>query len=75
MPSGARSKADEHPELESGQIARGIVRMGLKPVPGKTAISLRVDQDVLEWFRAQGDGYQTRMNAVLRAYRDAASRR
>ena len=32
-----------------------------------------VDPDVLEWFKVGGDGYQTRMNAVLRAYRDAAS--
>ena len=37
------------------------------PAP-KQAISLRVDQDVLEWFRAGGPRYQTRMNAVLRAY-------
>jgi uncharacterized protein (DUF4415 family) len=63
---------DEHPELSTEQIARGIVRRGLLPLPAKTAISLRVDQDVLEWFRAQGDGYQTRMNAVLRAFRDAS---
>ena len=34
----------------------------------KRAISLRVDQDVLDWFRAGGPRYQTRMNAVLRAY-------
>lgn len=51
---------------------RGIVRRGLKPQPPKAAISLRVEQDVLEWFKAQGPGYQTRMNAVLRAYRDAS---
>lgn len=37
------------------------------PVP-KQAISLRVDEDVLEWFRASGPRYQTRMNAVLRSY-------
>lgn len=37
------------------------------PVP-KQAISLRVDQDVLEYFRSLGPGYQTRMNAVLRSY-------
>lgn len=36
--------------------------------PPKEAISLRVDRDVLAWFRAQGSGYQTRMNAVLRSY-------
>lgn len=32
-------------------------------------IALRVDQEVLMWFRAQGSGWQTRMNAVLKAYR------
>lgn len=35
---------------------------------GKTALSIRLDSDVFDWFRAQGPGYQTRMNAVLRAY-------
>ena len=34
----------------------------------KQAISFRVDQDVLEWFKEQGPRYQTRMNAVLRSY-------
>jgi len=34
----------------------------------KQAISLRVDRDVLEWFRRTGPRYQTRMNAVLRTY-------
>lgn len=37
----------------------------------KEQIALRVDKDVLEWYRAQGPGWQTRMNAVLRAYRGA----
>ena len=36
--------------------------------PPKEAISLRLDQDVLEWFREQGPRYQTRINAVLRTY-------
>ena len=44
------------------------------PVP-KDAISLRVDRDVLEWFRAQGPRYQSRMNAVLRTYMSQAGRR
>ena len=34
----------------------------------KKAISLRLDADVLSWFRAQGPRYQSRMNRVLRAY-------
>lgn len=62
----------EHPEADVRHIVRGIVRRGLRSVPGKTSISLRVDADVLEWFRAQGPGYQTKMNAVLRAFKDAS---
>ncbi|MBO6918484.1 MAG: BrnA antitoxin family protein [Rhizobiaceae bacterium] len=37
----------------------------------KTAISIRVDADVLEYFKSQGKGHLTRMNAVLRSYVDA----
>ena len=39
--------------------------------PGKTSIHLRLDADVLEWFKAQGPGHLTRMNAVLRSYMEA----
>lgn len=38
--------------------------------PSKTAISIRIDDDVLEFFRTGGAGYQTRINAVLRSYKD-----
>ena len=45
-------------------------------LPGpKRAISLRVDQDVLDWFRSSGPRYQSRMNAVLRTYMSAVRRR
>ena len=64
---------EEHPEADVKHIVRGIVRRGLKPTPSKSLVSLRLDQDVLEWFKAQGSGYQTRMNAVLRAFRDASA--
>ncbi len=64
---------EEHPELGLKQIVGGIVRRGLKPVPAKDSISLRIDHDVLEWFKAQGDGYQTRMNTVLRAFKEASN--
>ena len=36
--------------------------------PSKKAISIRVDQDVLDFFKQEGTGYQRRMNAVLRSY-------
>ena len=40
----------------------------------KKQLTLRVNADVVEWFRARGEGYQTRMNAALRAYMDAVRR-
>jgi len=40
----------------------------------KQPISLRVDEDVLKWFKAQGPRYQSRMNAVLRAYMAAVEK-
>jgi uncharacterized protein (DUF4415 family) len=44
------------------------------PLP-KEAISLRVDHDVLEWFRSTGKGYQSLMNAVLRSYVEAKKKK
>jgi uncharacterized protein (DUF4415 family) len=64
---------NDHPEANVKHIMRGIVRRGLVPVAPKVPVTLRVDPDVLDWFKGEGEGYQTRMNAVLRAYRDAAS--
>jgi uncharacterized protein (DUF4415 family) len=58
----------EHPEADPRHIVRGVVRRGWKPPPPKIAISLRIDEDVLAWFKAQGPGYQTRINSVLYAY-------
>jgi len=42
--------------------------------PGKTSVHLRLDTDVVEWFRSRGKGHLTRMNAVLRAYVEAQKR-
>jgi uncharacterized protein (DUF4415 family) len=36
--------------------------------PAKIHLSLRLDEDVVNWFKQQGPGYQTRINAVLRSY-------
>jgi uncharacterized protein (DUF4415 family) len=44
------------------------------PPPGKTSVHLRLDADVLEWFRAQGRGHLSRMNAVLRSFMEAHNR-
>lgn len=34
----------------------------------KSSVTVRLDSDMVEWFKSQGKGYQTRMNAVLRAF-------
>jgi uncharacterized protein (DUF4415 family) len=39
--------------------------------PGKKQLTVRVDEDVLAWLKEQGKGYQTRINAILRAYYEA----
>jgi uncharacterized protein (DUF4415 family) len=54
------------------KVVRRIARKGLPQPARKSAISLRLDPEVLAWFRTQGPGYQTRMNAVLKAYMDAS---
>lgn len=59
-----RSAPEELPELPSDFWESAVL-----VVPtGKVPISLRVDSDVLEWFRDEGPKYQRRMNAVLRSY-------
>lgn len=51
------------PELGEDFFARAELH-----VPPKQAVTMRLDVDVLNWFKAQGQGYQTRINKLLRAY-------
>ncbi len=46
----------------------------LMPQP-KKPVALRIDADVLRWFQGKGAGYQSRINAVLRAYMSTEQRR
>ena len=57
---------DAAPELDEEWFRNAVLVH-----PGKVATSLRVDDDVIGWFRSQGRGWQTRMNGVLRAYAKA----
>ncbi len=59
------------PEVPPEMFAKTLVRKGLEPVQRKVQLTVRLDADVLSWFKAQGKGYQTRMNAILRAYKEA----
>src|SRR5260370_38760986 len=45
--------------------------MVLRPAQDKEPVTVRLDSDMLAWFRRQGRGYQTRINAILRAYYEA----
>lgn len=73
IPASAALATTPDPAPESvPEIVRKIARRELPPAPRKAAISLRLDADVLDWFKAQGPGYQTRINAILKAYKDAA---
>ncbi len=41
------------------------------PAEGKERLTIRFDEDMVQWFRGQGRGYQTKMNAVLRSFYEA----
>jgi len=43
--------------------------------PTKQPVTIRLDADVLEWFRKQGPGYQTRINRLLRRYMEVSQLR
>lgn len=60
-------------EEDEGQFDWGEVFIGLPPP--KQQLTVRLDSDVIDWFKAGGAGYQTRMNAVLRGYVNARKTR
>lgn len=63
--------ADAERELaEEGMVIDWASAMPGLPEP-KATLNMRIDRDVLEFFRQGGRGYQTRINAVLRAYKNA----
>ena len=59
------------PEFTPELFAKSVLRKGLKPVARKTQVTLRIDEEVLIWFKKQGKGYQTRINSLLKAYKEA----
>ena len=63
--------AGVEPEVdpEEGEVDWSQARIVMPPT--KQIISVRIDRDVLAFFKAQGRGYQTRINAVLRSYMEA----
>ena len=55
------------PELGKAFFKRAVLRLP----EAKTAVTIRLDRQVLDWFKGKGPGYQTRINALLRAYMEA----
>ena len=72
LTEAARSDPDNPPLDDTFFAAARKMRLEDLVRPPKKQITIRLDADVLEWFRSSGKGYQSRINAVLRAYKDAA---
>ncbi len=62
----------EIPELDDNFWEKA--RVALPDRLDKTQITAKFDADMVAWFKAQGQGYQARMNAVLRSYYEAVRR-
>jgi uncharacterized protein (DUF4415 family) len=72
----AEIEANAHSDPDSQPLSAAFLRKMIVVYPdNKTLVSLRLDPDVLGWFKKQGRGYQTRINAVLRAYVKAHQQR
>lgn len=78
MPYNVKDKAAVLSFWDGATAHRGVAELRTKrgrPMKAeherKQQIALRLDADVLAWYRTLGAGWQTRMNAVLKAYRDA----
>ena len=65
----SRAEVERLADKDEGPLPAGwesTVMVGLPPA--KQDIHIRLDGDILDWFKARGRGYQTRINAVLRAF-------
>lgn len=70
----AAAKADmeaPQPDEEFWRTARVVMP---EPRPAKRHQGMRLDAEVIDWFKGQGPGWQTRMNAVLKSYVEAHKR-
>lgn len=70
LPVNDKVDTSDIPELDDDFFERAELRL-----PAKQTVTIRLDSDVLAWFKAQGAGYQTRINQLLRQYMEARQRR
>jgi uncharacterized protein (DUF4415 family) len=67
IPGGDGGLEGPIPVLPAEEWTRPVSAMS----PHKISVGMRLDHDLVAWFKAQGPGYQTRINAVLRQYVEA----
>lgn len=70
----SRSSDEEIDTTDIPELGEDFFRHAELRVPVKQAVTIRLDSDVLEWFKSQGAGYQTRINQLLRQYMQAHQR-
>jgi len=68
---GLTKTRKDAPEIELDDDFWKNARVVMPDERGKSLVSLRIDKDVLQWFKTQGKGHLSRMNAVLRAYMES----
>ena len=70
LPKKTSAKVDDpdNPAWTENMLGAPVLKRGRGPqaAPTKVLTSLRIDADILEFFKAQGSGYQSRINAALR---------
>jgi uncharacterized protein (DUF4415 family) len=65
LTANAESDPDARPMTDEEWAAGELV------IPPKVPVGIRLDADIIDWFKAKGPGYQTRINGVLRRYMEA----
>ncbi len=64
-----RAEIERQAKADDGALPKGWEDTVVLGIPGpKQGVYLRLDPDVLDWFKVRGAGYQTRINTVLRAF-------
>lgn len=66
-----RQKDEDIDTTDIPELGDDFFRKAQLHVPAKQAVTIRLDANVLAWFKAQGSGYQTRINQLLRQYMQA----
>jgi uncharacterized protein (DUF4415 family) len=70
----ARQSDEDIDTSDIPELGEDFFREAELRIPAKQTVTIRLDSDVLAWFKEQGAGYQTRINQLLRQYMQAQQR-